>query len=159
MFMKFVLAPTLLALASVSFAQSAAQAPKKSPRPATPHEQVKSEAKGLALASEVVESITERQLEIAGRVLTGKASCELDQQVSIQAVNGKPGYFQVGFKTATYIMTPEETTSGAVRLMDKKAGVVWLQIPTKSMLMNSKIGQRLVDNCTQVEQRVASTTQ
>ncbi len=155
MLMKLVLAPTLLALTSVCFAQSAVQAPKKSPHPATPHEQLKSEAKGLALGSEVAEAINDRQLDIAARVLTGQANCELDQRVSVQPVSGRPGFFQVGFKNTTYTMTPEETTSGAVRLMDKKAGVVWLQIPTKSMLMNNKIGQRLVDNCTQAEQRVA----
>jgi hypothetical protein len=30
---------------------------------------------------------------------------------------------------------------------------MWLQIPSKSMRMNSKIGQRMVDSCTHVEQR------
>jgi hypothetical protein len=34
-----------------------------------------------------------------------------------------------------------------VRLEDKRAGVVWLQIPAKSMMMNSRIGQRMVDDC------------
>ena len=35
---------------------------------------------------------------------------------------------------------------------------MWLQIPSKSMLMNSKIGQRMVDSCTHAEQRLAVTT-
>ena len=38
-----------------------------------------------------------------------------------------------------------------------KAGVVWIQIPSKSMLMNAKIGQRMVDSCMQSEQRAATT--
>jgi hypothetical protein len=33
---------------------------------------------------------------------------------------------------------------------------MWQQIPSMSMLMNSKIGQRMVDSCT-AEQRVATT--
>jgi hypothetical protein len=33
-----------------------------------------------------------------------------------------------------------------------------LQIPSKSMLMNRKIGRRKVDSCTHAEQRVAVTT-
>jgi hypothetical protein len=52
-------------------------------------------------------------------------------------------------------MVPEETSTGAVRLFDKKAGVVWLQIPAKSMLLNTRAGQRLVDRCTHAEQRAA----
>ena len=40
-----------------------------------------------------------------------------------------------------------------VRLEDRKAGVVWLQIPSKSMLMNAKLGQRLVDSCLNEAQR------
>ena len=35
---------------------------------------------------------------------------------------------------------------------------MWLQIPSKSMLMNSKIGQRMVDSCTHAEQRLVVTT-
>ena len=156
MSMKYALAPLLLVLAaSVVAAETAPPAPKKPPRAASPREQLKSEAQGLALGAEVAETISENQLAIATRVLTGRASCEFDQQVSVEPKAGHPGVFHVGFKNATYTMVAEETTSGAVRLADKRAGVVWLQIPSKSMLMNSKIGQRLVDNCTQTEQRVA----
>ena len=50
-------------------------------------------------------------------------------------------------------MTPEHTTTGAVRLEDKKNGMMWLQIANKSMLMNSKIGQRMVDNCVHPSQK------
>ena len=50
-------------------------------------------------------------------------------------------------------MVPESTPTGAVRLEDKKAGVVWLQIANKSMLMNAKVGQRMVDACQHAEQR------
>jgi hypothetical protein len=124
-------------------------------KPAKTTQQKKSEAAGLAMASSTVESITANQLDIAARVLTGKAECEFNQHVNVDAVTARPGHFKVSFKNAHYTMTPEETSTGAVRLHDKKSGVVWLQIPAKSMLMNQKIGQRMVDGCTQSEQRVA----
>lgn len=156
--------PTLAALAAtllltcplVQAAAPAASQPKAAAaKPATPRQQLKSEAKGLALATETVEQITQGQLDAAARVLTGKADCEFNQSVTIDAVDGKPGHFMLGYKTAHYHMVPEETTTGAVRLEDKKAGIVWLQIPSKSMLMNSKIGQRMVDSCMHPEQRAA----
>jgi hypothetical protein len=122
-------------------------------KPATSRQQLDSEAKGLAMASETVERLNEAQLEIANRVMTGNIECELNQKVAVDPVEGHPGHFHVGFKKAVYTMVPQETTTGAVRLEDKKAGTVWLQIPSKSMLMNSKLGQRMVDGCLHAEQR------
>lgn len=143
------------AAAPAANAKPAAKTAKPAPIPATPREEVKSEALGLALAIETTEAINERQLAIASRVLTGKAQCEESQSVDVDAVAGKPGMFQVRFKNATYIMVPEETTTGAVRLLDRKSSVVWLQIPVKSMLLDNRVGRRMVDLCTHAEQRAA----
>ena len=154
------LALTGPALAADSAAPAASQpkAPAKAkpaPKPATPHQKAKDEAKGLALATETVEQITQAQFDVSARVLTGVADCEFNQHVSVDAAPGQPGHFHVGFKNVRYTMVPQETTTGAVRLEDRKLGVVWLQIPVKSMMLNSKIGQRMVDGCTHSEQRAA----
>ena len=150
----------LCLIGSMALAQSAAptpkaQASKPAAKAATPRKPSTSKAKGLALATETVETITANQLDIAARVLTGTAQCEFGQQVSVEAVAGKPGVFKLGFNKLNYTVVPQETTTGAVRLEDRKASVVWLQIPTKSMLMNHKLGKRMVDACTQTEQRIA----
>src|SRR5262245_51329539 len=92
------------------------------------------------------------QLNTADRVLTGQSRCEFDQSVNVAAVPNQKGYFNVEFKGKSYLMAPESTTTGAVRLEDKKNGMMWLQIANKSMLMNSKIGQRMVDNCVHPKQ-------
>lgn len=92
-------------------------------------------------------ALTEDQLSVAPRVHAGEAQCEFNQKVSLTPNPDKPGRFRLQFGKLIYNMTPEPTTTGAVRLEDKHAGVVWLQIPTKSMLMNSRIGQRMVDSC------------
>ncbi len=99
------------------------------------------------------QALNATQLEIAKRVHTGKAACEFDQSVSVTPVSNHPGHFTLGFKNVSYTMVPEATTTGAVRLEDKKAGVVWIQIANKSMLMNAKAGQRMVDACQHAEQR------
>lgn len=127
----------------------------KTGKPATPRQQLKSEAGGLALATVTAETINQAQLDVAARVLTGDAACEFNQRISVQPVADLPGHFHIGFKGQRYTMVPEETSTGAVRLFDRRAGVVWLQIPTKSMLMNAKIGQRMVDACQHAEQRIA----
>jgi hypothetical protein len=88
-------------------------------------------------------------------VLTGDAACEFDQTVSVLPIEGRPGHFRLTYKKVAYTVTPEETSSGAIRLEDKRAGIVWLQIPSKSMLMNARAGQRMVDGCMHPEQRAA----
>lgn len=108
-------------------------------------------ATGAAAASAA--TLSEGQLEAAQRVFLGKADCEFGEQVDVSPVDGLPGHFRLRHRQATYQLVPQETTTGAVRLEDRRAGIVWLQIPSKSMLMNSKIGQRMVDNCMMDPQR------
>jgi hypothetical protein len=95
------------------------------------------------------------QLTMADRVLTGIADCEFKEKVDVEKIPGHGGNFKVTFEHKTYIMVPEETTTGAIRLVDTAGAVVWIQIPMKSMLMNQKEHHRLVDNCQEDEQRIA----
>ena len=113
----------------------------------------------LALALSAVAALPARadvlsqgQLQVAAHVFTGTAQCEFKQQVSLTAIAGEPGHFRLAFKNAHYDMVPVETSTGAVRLEDARAGVVWLQIPAKSMLLNSRLGHRMLDDCRQVQQ-------
>ena len=99
--------------------------------------------------------LTPGQLEAANRVLTGSADCEFRQTVQLTAIDGRAGHFKLVFGKLSYTLVAQETTTGAVRLEDRKAGVVWLQIPAKSMLLNTKVGQRMVDSCVHEQQRFA----
>ena len=83
----------------------------------------------------------------AGEVHTGRMVCELGNSVTVTPDPQQPARFIVQMKKLTYHMTPVETTTGAVRLEDTQAGAMWLQLPNKSMLMNSKLGQRMADEC------------
>lgn len=144
-----------IALGAMVWCPVTAIAADAAAKPATAKQKKQSQTKGMTLAQETVQRISEAQLSLADRVLTGDAACEFNQTVSVLPVKGHPGHFHVGFKKAVYTMVPEETTTGAVRLEDKKAGVVWIQIPAKSMLMNHRIGQRMVDACMHSEQTAA----
>ena len=99
--------------------------------------------------------LSEAQLSAAEQVLTGRVDCEFEQKVVVERHATLIGSFQVRHNNRNYLMVPEETTTGAVRLVDPKAGVVWLQIPVKSMMMNARAGRRMVDACTHPQQRQA----
>jgi hypothetical protein len=87
------------------------------------------------------------QIAVAGQVHVGTLPCELGQTVVLVAEPGEVGYFSLKIGKARYRLSPELTTTGAVRLEDKAAGVVWLQLANKSMLMNHKQGKRMADEC------------
>ena len=115
-------------------------------------------AKAAEPVSATNDNLTPGQLAAADRVLTGVAACEMKESVDVEKIPGPNGNFKVVYARKSYVMVPEETTTGAVRLVDTAGAVVWIQIPMKSMLMNQKEHHRLVDDCQEPEQRVAAET-
>jgi hypothetical protein len=114
-------------------------------------------AKALArLLPEPEATLTPAELDIAQRVQLGKLPCELGASVSLAADPKAPGYFNVQIRQLKFRMSPVETSTGAIRLEDRKAGAVWLQLANKSMLMNQKLGQRLADACMNPDQIVVA---
>jgi hypothetical protein len=110
-------------------------------------------APAAALTPAGAEQLSAEQLAAAQQVYLGTAECEFRQSVLLTPVDGQPGHFDLRFKKAHYRLTPEPTSTGAIRLEDRQAGMVWLQIPAKSMLLNARLGRREVDGCMLAEQR------
>lgn len=134
-----LLAACLLGATGATLAATPADVPAKKARPAKVAKPAPAPAPLADLSAE--------QLASAERVLTGTQQCEFNQTVALEGAPQKTGYFHLRFKGKQYLLMPEATTTGAVRLEDRKAGVVWLQIANKSMLMNARVGQRMVDEC------------
>lgn len=105
---------------------------------------------GSALAQTAL--LSAEQIAVAGQVHVGTLPCELGQTVMLLAEPGQAGYFSLRIGKVRYRLSPELTTTGAVRLEDKVAGIVWLQLANKSMLMNHKQGRRVADECKSVAQ-------
>ncbi len=154
-----VAALSLALLPSMADAQTSPAAPQKtetSPvkksvdKKSAPDSRVEAKGKANQMATGIIAAeaaLTPAELAIAERVYTGKLPCELGQSVTITPEAKTPGYFEVQLKNLKYLMFPVETTTGAIRLEDKKAGAVWLQLANKSMLMDQKAGKRLADAC------------
>ena len=124
------------------------KAPAKKPVANSSRTNLKSAAKNVAAGIEAAEeAMTPAEMAIAERVHVGTLPCELGASVSLNPDSKAPGYFDVQGKNFKYRMFPVATTTGAIRLEDRKAGAVWLQLANKSMLMNQKLGVRLADEC------------
>jgi len=85
----------------------------------------------------------------------GHYDCEFSQTVNV-AMNPKhEGYVDVTFGKTVYTMKPVLSSTGAVRLEDVRGKTLMLQIAYKSMLMDTQVGRRLVDECVSEKQLAA----
>jgi hypothetical protein len=93
------------------------------------------------------------QIEAAGQVFYGIYDCEFKQTVDITANLSYPSYVNVRHGKADYLMKPVESSTGAIRLEDVRGETLMVQISSKSMLLNVRTGQRVVDDCISPKQR------
>jgi len=96
---------------------------------------------------------TAEQLRVAQHVLTGNYDCEFGKSMHVNQHPEAPGYFSLLLDKREWIMKPLLTSTGTIRLEDVKGQALLLQILTKSMLMDTKVGRRLVDGCVHASQR------
>jgi hypothetical protein len=150
---KLVIASIVLAVfAGTAFAQAEGAKPAKSTKPlkvkdhpAPTKRQATEEATPVGEADPSIK-LTANQLAIARTVYTGEIQCELGQKVSIKPMK-REGFFFVSRGVNKFVMHPEESRTGAIRLEDRARGALWLQLANKSMLMSQKEGKRLADEC------------
>jgi hypothetical protein len=95
------------------------------------------------------------QLVAAALAYLGDYECEFNEKVEIEKSPRFEGYLDVKHRKSLWTMKPVLSKTGALRLEDVKGRTLLLQIANKSMLMDVKIGQRLVDNCIHEKQREA----
>jgi len=93
------------------------------------------------------ETLTPEELEIAQKIYVGKIDCELGAHLLIAADEARPGFFNITSGKRTFYMHPVHSRTGVVRMEDGKHEAVYLQLVTKSMLMDQKAGQRMADEC------------
>ena len=94
----------------------------------------------------------EAQLAAAERAYLGDYACEFKESVHIDKHPKTAGYINVAWKKQVITMKPVLSSTGALRLEDVTGRTLMIQIANKSMLLDTKIGQRLLDECIHPEQ-------
>jgi len=100
----------------------------------------------------VLAEADEAQLAAAERAYLGDYACEFKEQVHIDKHPKVPGYINIAWKKQLITMKPVLSSTGALRLEDVTGRTLMIQIANKSMLLDTKIGQRLLDDCIHPEQ-------
>jgi hypothetical protein len=73
--------------------------------------------------------------------------CELGNKLTIYRNAEDSGHIALRWKKQLLRLARVETTTGANRFENRRNGWVWIDIPTKGMLLNSKKGQQLAQDC------------
>lgn len=144
-------APILAVLIAGSFPliAVAADAPAK---PAAKPAAAKKAAPAPAVTY-VVPDATPDQVKAAEMVYYGAYDCEFQQTVSITQSQKHSAYVDVKHSKGTWLMKPVLSGTGAIRLEDVRGETLMVQIASKSMLLNVKTAQRIVDDCVSPKQR------
>jgi hypothetical protein len=144
LFTPTALAASLALLSCGVMAQTAAQKP-------APHKPAVHHAPAHAPAA-----LSDEQLSIAQIVTTGRISCADGHSVTITPDAKINGAFDIQFGKVKYDVVPVPTKSGAIRLEDRKTGIVFMQLANKSMLFNERAGKRLADDCISPDQQAVA---
>jgi hypothetical protein len=81
----------------------------------------------------------------------GDYSCEFNQALVV-VKSQVEGYVDVVFNQAQFTMKPVLSSTGALRLEQVGGPMLLVQIPAKSMLMDTEKGKRVLDGCVSAQQ-------
>lgn len=84
-------------------------------------------------------------LQPAMALNTGDFICDQGRQVTIDGGDGTQ--LALRWRGRSYPLTRVPTSTGAWRFENPGEGLVWIQIPAKSMLLDSRLDQQLANNC------------
>lgn len=153
---KLLCALLLIGLTSApAFAQSAPQTHKE-----TAKKSVKKTAKKAAPAAGadgLVPDMSEEDLgeaNIEGSIVT-EYDCELGNKITTYHNDNDDKYMALRWKNTVHRLRRVGTSTGANRFENRRYGLVWISIPSKAMLLDSRKGQQLANECRNPEQQKA----
>jgi len=152
--MKQALALALIACTVLSAQAQTTTTPKAKPAAKAPAKPAPAAKKQPAKPVEApLPDADAEQLEAAKLAYMGDYECEFKQSIKIEPSAKKQGYVDVHHLKQVYVMKPVRSSTGALRLEDVTGRTLMIQIANKSMLLDVKIGQRIVDDCISPAQR------
>jgi hypothetical protein len=83
---------------------------------------------------------------VSGQTATNYA-CELGNKITIYSSADDGNSIVMRWKNRLHRLTREATSTGAHRFENKIAGLIWIGIPAKGMLLDSKVNRQLANEC------------
>lgn len=151
--MKHIL--SIILIAGTSIALSPAYAQDAAPAPAA-KKVVKKKIAKQATAPKVVDE-EEKEPEVAGTTVVDY-QCELGNKLTIFTNADDDRHVALKWGKRVHRMDRVDTTTGANRFENHHYGLVWIGIPAKGILLDSKSGHQLANDCKTAEQLAPKIT-
>ncbi|KFI06801.1 hypothetical protein [Massilia sp. BSC265] len=159
-------AASAFALAAASICTNAVAATEKHPKAeavlkaqaktkAKPTSKAKKAAAGAGAAAAVAASAYGAEVidepDITDTVVT-EFDCELGNKITIYKNEKEDGHIALRWKKRLHRLTRVGTTTGAQRFENPHWGLIWIGIPAKGILLDSKLNRQLANECKNAEQ-------
>ena len=140
--------------ASAVLAADAAKKPAKKPG-----KKAKAAAATAAVAAAVVAA---NPLEVDEPDITDNKTtdyaCELGNKITIYTNDNDAAHIALRWKNRLHRLARIGTTTGALRFENPHYGLIWIGIPSKGILLDSKLNRQLANECKNAEQSAIVAT-
>ena len=144
-----------LALAPASYAATDTKAPAKA-KTVKAVKTTKAKAKAPAKAVKPIAMPAEPNEEADEPDTTGSATtefnCELGNKITIYSNATDDSHIALRWQKRLHRLSRVGTTTGAHRFENRLYGLIWIGIPAKGMLLDSKQNRQLANECKDAEQ-------
>jgi len=125
------------------------KAPKEKAKPAKNKKTKKEAQKNVAPQQEIVD---DEPIPDVTDTTMAEYSCELNNKVTIYRNLMDDSHIVLRWQNRLRLMDKVGTTTGAKRYENAKLGLVWIGIPSKGILLDSKQNRQLANECKDAEQ-------
>lgn len=82
------------------------------------------------------------------KLASGRFHCEMGIEIGIVRDPQNPSQLQIDWNGRTYAMNRNASYSGLPRYEHRPSGLVWIDLPWKGILLDSRTGRPLASECT-----------
>jgi len=138
----------------------AAEAAKKPAKAASKKssKKAKAAAAGTAAAAAVAADPLEVNEPDITDTKTTEYDCELGNKITIYTNDNDAAHIALRWKTRLHRLARIGTTTGALRFENPHYGLIWIGIPSKGILLDSKLNRQLANECKNATQSAIVAT-
>ena len=89
--------------------------------------------------------------------ITTEYVCELNNKVTIYTNENDPAHIALRWKKRVHRLARVGTTTGALRFENPYWGLIWIGIPAKGILLDSRLNRQLANECKNAQQAAPVT--
>ena len=135
---------------------AASKSAKKAPAKSSKAKAAAAATAGAAGAAAAGTDEEDREPDTAGSIDLDY-NCALGDKVTIFSNANDDKHIALRWNKRLMRLTRVDTSTGANRFENRRQGIVWIGIPAKGILLDSKKGQQLANECKSAEQMKPST--